>query len=142
MAKRHHARHVERMSNRSIARAADHRAPPHGTSRYALSRADPDIGGKRFGGVEATHIAQVGQHFCSRGTRDPRDAFDQFCILFQLRVPIDVIVDILLQLVELLLKEGDRVGQKLLDQFWRIGGIGLFLAVLLAPQVLCDGLTP
>lgn len=55
---------------------------------------------------------------------------------------IDVVVDILLQFAELLLKESDRIRQGLLDQFRRIGGIRLFLAVLLAPQVLCDGLTP
>ena len=100
MAQRHQSGHVQRVSQCRVAGSAEHAASLDRRAREPESRTHADEGRQRLGVAEAAHVADVGQELGDGDIAQSGDAADQFGILAQARMPVDMIVDLPLQLVD------------------------------------------
>ncbi|CAB3920572.1 hypothetical protein LMG26686_05543 [Achromobacter mucicolens] len=77
-----------------------------------------------------------------RSIPDAGDAGQQFPILLQVRVAVDVVIDRMIQAFDLFAQERDRFGDGSLDQHGWITELRLLLAIEFALQILGQRVAP
>src|SRR5215207_3423518 len=92
------SRQVERCPQRGVALLAEAALTMDGTARGVLTGRDADKGGYLASAGKGAHIAQFRQHTSSSQVANAGDGGQQVALLFQVRMVVEVVIDLLLEI--------------------------------------------